>query len=133
MARSRTSRPGGNTSRTLPAAAQAAAIRKVATTYGLALTANITRDYNAATGEWDGKAIDATITAEATFKPGDKTAYMLAESRCNEVLRYFKMVRPGTRWGTTSDGVGGADGLAEGVCRLHLSGAEMRLARQFAA
>lgn len=133
MPRSRASRPGGNTSRTLPAAAQAAAIRKVAETYGLTLTANITRDYNAATGEWDGKAIDATITAEAAFTPGDKTAYMLALSRANEILRYFKMVRPGSTWGTTSDGVGGAAGLSGGYCRLNLSGAEIRLARQFAA
>lgn len=117
--------------RTLPPAAQAAAIMRVADEFGITVTAALTLDYNGATGEFDGKPIDATVTAETSFAPGDAAAYRLAEGRCNEVLRMFRQVRPGTTWGTDSGSVGGAAGLAEGRCRLNMSGVELRVARHF--
>jgi hypothetical protein len=118
--------------RTIGAADQAAVIRRVAETYGLTVTAKIILDYNGKTGEWDGKAIDAHVTVETSFTPGDAQAYMLAEGRCNEVLRMFRQVRTGSTWGTDSGSVGGASGLAEGHCRMNKSGIEIRMARQFA-
>lgn len=106
-------------------------IRADAERKGLRLTAKVSRDWNRATGEWDGKAIDATVTAETTFTPGDVAAYVRAERDCNEVLSRFRMIRPGTTWGTDSASVGGHAGLTGGYCRMSKSGVEIRLARQF--
>jgi hypothetical protein len=117
--------------RTIGAADQAAVIRKVAAEYGLTVTAKISCDYNAATGQMDGRAIDAHITVETRFEPGDAQAYRLAEGRCLEVLRLFRQVRGGTTWGTDSGSVGGHAGLTEGRCRMNKSGVEIRMARQF--
>jgi hypothetical protein len=111
--------------------AQADEIRSTATNHGLAVTVSLSRDYNPATGWWDGKIIDATVTAETTFTPGDTGAYVKAERNCNEILRLFRMIRPGSTWGTDSGSVGGHAGLTGGFCRMSKSGVEIRLARQF--
>jgi hypothetical protein len=118
--------------RTTPRADQAAVIRRCAEKYGLTVTAKIKQDFNGRTRQWDGKAIDANITVETRFTPGDRQAYMLAEGRCLEILRMFRQVRGGSTWGTTSDGVGGHAGLAEGRCRINKSGIEISMARLFA-
>lgn len=94
---------------------RATAIRKVARDAHVAVTAHG----------------DGVVTAEARFPAGDRTAYRIAEAACHDVLRLFRQTSPGTVWGTTSDGVGGAHGLSAGYCRLNKSGVERRLARQF--
>lgn len=114
------------------AAEAAGEIRREAAAAGLTVTAKLTRDYNAATRDFDGRVIDATVTAETTFTPGDLGAYIKAERACNDLLGRFRMTRPGTTWGTDSASVGGHAGLTGGYCRMSKSGVEVRLARQFA-
>lgn len=101
-------------------------IRRLAKEDGLTVTAKISR-------ERSGRAIDATITVETTFTPGDAGAYIAAEHACNDVLARFRMIRPGSTWGTDSGSVGGHAGLTGGYCRMNKSGVEVRLARQFEA
>lgn len=115
-----------------PAAEAAGEVREAAAKAGLTVTAKLTRDYNGGTREWDGRVIDATVTAEAWFTPGDVAAYVSAERACNDLLSRFRMTRPGTTWGTDSASVGGHAGLTGGYCRMSKSGVELRLARQFA-
>lgn len=110
----------------------AAGIRALARRAGLTVSAALTHDYNSRTGEWDGKVLDATVTAETTFTPGDARAYRVALAACTAVLAEFPMIRPGTTWGTDSASVGGAAGLSGGYARLSKSGVPIRLARQFA-
>jgi hypothetical protein len=117
---------------TTKAAQQAAEIRKTAETGGIRITADLTHDWNPETREWDGKVIDATVTVEVSFTPGDTAAYCTAERACNDILGQFRMIRPGSVWGTDSASVGGHAGLTGGYCRLNKSGVEIRLARQFA-
>lgn len=107
-------------------------IRADAAKDGLTVTAKLTRDFNGQTGEWDGRVIDATVTAETWFTPGDVAAYITAERACNSLLARFRMIRPGSTWGTDSASVGGHAGLTGGYCRMSKSGVEIRLARQFA-
>ena len=107
-------------------------IREDAAKSGLTVTAKLTRDYNGKTREWDGRVIDATVTAETWFAPGDVAAYITAERDCNGLLARFRMIRPGSTWGTDSASVGGHAGLTGGYCRMSKSGVELRLARQFA-
>jgi hypothetical protein len=114
-------------------AERAAEVRAEARKAGVTVTAKLSFDYNARTREWDGKVIDAVVTAETFFEPGDARAYMAAESACNSVLRHFAMVRPGSTWGTDSASVGGHAGMTGGYCRMNKSGVEIRLARQFAS
>lgn len=114
-------------------AAASEVIRRAAANSGLTVTAKLTRDFNGKTREWDGRVIDATVTVEAWFAPGDAAAYVTAERACNELLARFRMIRPGSTWGTDSASVGGHAGLTGGYCRLNKSGVEVRLARQFAA
>jgi hypothetical protein len=111
---------------------QATEIRNAATAKGLRVSVKVTRDWNRATGEWDGKVIDATVTVETAFTPGDTAAYITAERDCNDILRMFRMTRPGSVWGTDSASVGGHAGLTGGYCRMNKSGVELRLARRFA-
>lgn len=112
--------------------AVAGEIRRLAKEDGLTVTAALTRDYNRATREWDGPVIGAVVTVEKWFTPGDLGAYIAAERACNALLARFRMIRPGTVWGTDSGSVGGHAGLTEGHCRMNKSGVEYRLARQFA-
>jgi hypothetical protein len=115
------------------AAAAAGEIRRAAKKNGLTVTAKLTHDWNRATREFDGRVIDAAVTAEVYFTPGDVGAYIAAERACNALLSRFRMIRPGSVWGTDSGSVGGHAGLTGGHCRMSKSGVEIRLARQFAA
>ncbi len=103
----------------------------VASEYGLRVTATLTRDWNPRTGEFDGKVLDATVTAEGTFEPRDTAAYLRMLRGCERVLALFPSVRPGSTWGTDSASVGGHAGLAGGYCRLSKSGVGIRSARRF--
>lgn len=114
------------------AAARAAEIKAEAAKYGLTVSAVLSRDFNPATGEMDGKAIDATVTVEGTFTPGDRRAYLAAEAIANTVLRMIPMVRPGSVWGTDSASVGGPAGITGGYVRMNKSGAEIAVARHLA-
>jgi len=114
------------------AAASAAEIKAEAAKYGLTVTAKLTQDFNPATREWDGKVIDATVTVEGTFTPGDAQAYIVAEANANTVLGMVRMVRPGTVWGTDSASVGGHTGMTSGHVRMNKSGAEIAVARHLA-
>ena len=96
--------------------ARAQAIRAIANDAHVAVTAS-----------QDGQV----VTVLTRFPAGDRNAYMMAEAACHEVLAEFAQVRGGSLWGTTSDSVGGASGLAGGYCRLNKSGVERRLAWQF--
>jgi len=72
---------------------------------------------------------DGIVTVRKTFTPGDKAAYVTAESDCYAILRHFRMVRAGSVWGTDSGSVGGAVGLEGGYCVLNMSGVAVRLVR----
>jgi hypothetical protein len=117
---------------TSKAAAKAAEIRAEAAKHGLSVTAELTRDFNPVTAEMDGKVIDATVTVEGTFTPGDARAYIAAEANANTVLGMVRMVRPGSVWGTDSGSVGGHVGLTGGYVRMNKSGAEIGVARHLA-
>lgn len=104
------------TTTTADAKTRADAIRELAAQCHVAVTASQGGD---------------VVTVTARFPAGDSLAYYHAEAACREVLREFRQVRPGTVWGTDSGSVGGAVGLRNGRCELHMSGVERRLARQF--
>jgi len=72
------------------------------------------------------------VTAERYFTPGDVPAYVDAEADCLHLLARCPS-RGGSTWGTTSDGVGGAIGMANGYCRVNTSGVSKRLVRALAA
>jgi hypothetical protein len=114
------------------AAARAAEIKAEAAKYGLTVTAELTHDFNPATGEWDGAVIDATVTVEGKFTPGDAQAYIIAEANANTVLGMIPMVRPGSVWGTDSASVGGHAGLTDGYVRMNKSGAPIAVSRHLA-
>jgi len=103
-------------SRTSKAAARAAEIKAEAAKYGLTVTAKVS-------------PVDAVVTVEGRFTPGDAKAYIAAEDNANTVLSMIRMVRPGSVWGTDSASVGGYVGLTGGYVRMHKSGAEIRVAR----
>jgi hypothetical protein len=106
-------------------------IRKDAERAGFRISADLSYDFNPQTREWDGRVIDATVTVETAFTPGDAKAYVVAEYNATVLLREFRMIRPGSTWGTDSASVGGHAGLTGGYMRLSKSGVEIRLARQF--
>ena len=114
------------------AAARAAEIKAEAAKYGLTVSSVLSRDFNPATGEMDGKVMDATVTVEGTFTPGDRRAYLAAEANANTVLRMIPMVRPGSVWGTDSASVGRHAGMTGGYVRMNKSGAEVAVARHLA-
>lgn len=106
-------------------------VNALAEHYGLRVTAKVTQDWNPQTGEFDGKAIDATVTVQGTFEADDTEAYLRALDGCQRVLSIFRAVRPGSTWGTDSASVGGHAGLTGGYCELSKSGVGIRLARRF--
>jgi hypothetical protein len=114
------------------AAVRATEIKAKAAEYGLTVSADLSHDFNPATGQMDGKVIDATVTVQGTFTPGDARAYAVAEARANTVLGMVRMVRPGSVWGTDSASVGGHAGMTGGYVRMNKSGAEIAVARHLA-
>lgn len=72
-------------------------------------------------------AAGAVVRPRATGALGEITG-ATAERECNALLARFRMIRPGSTWGTDS---ASAD-LSGGYCRMSKSGVETRLARQFA-
>jgi hypothetical protein len=72
---------------------------------------------------------DGTVTVTATFAAGDRAAYAEAERSCNRVLALVRQTRPGSVWGSTSDGVGGHVAIERGVYVLNKSGADKRVAK----
>jgi hypothetical protein len=118
---------------TTSATAQAAAeILQLAGDDDLTISVKLRHDYNPATRDWDGRVIDATVTVERTFTPGDAAAYIAAESAASSLLGRIPMTRAGSVWGTDSGSVGGHAGLSGGYMRLSKSGCQIRLARALA-
>jgi hypothetical protein len=101
-------------------AQRAAEIRKLAAELGIAVTA---QDMGGSAG--------MVVRAEAVFAPGDRIAYSQLTGYAYAVLGQFRMVAPGSVWGTDPHSVGGHAGLTGGYVRLNKSGVEKRLARHF--
>lgn len=68
------------------------------------------------------------VTVEGPSTPNDLADFTSAMATARSILRHVRMVRPGTTWGTTTDGVGGHAGLTGGYVRLSKSGIEKRVA-----
>lgn len=66
------------------------------------------------------------VTVHIPFTAGDTAEYIGAEDAANRILSRFRMVAPGTVWGTDSASVGGFAGLANGHMRLSKSGVSKR-------
>lgn len=66
------------------------------------------------------------VTVTKNFAPGDNRAYIAAESDAYSILSRFRMVNPGTVWGTDSGSVGGFAGLSGGYVRMNKSGVSKR-------
>jgi hypothetical protein len=69
------------------------------------------------------------VTASRTFEPGSASLYVASETDALTILGMVPMVRPGTVWGTTSDGVGGHAGMIGGYVRINKSGVSANLCK----
>lgn len=72
------------------------------------------------------------VTISTTFTPGDNDAYIDADGEAYPLLSDLPRTRPGSTWGTTSDGVGGAVGRDNGYYRLNVSGVDKRVLKALA-
>lgn len=80
-------------------------------------------------GSEDGESVAALVR----FTPGSKEQYIDAENAVLHVLALVGMPRSGSRWGNTSDGVGGQIGLEQGYARIMQSGVPKVLAKKLYA
>jgi hypothetical protein len=71
------------------------------------------------------------VSVSARFTPGDKEAYLRLEDHANEILGMFRMVSPGSVWGSDSGSVGGAIAIEKGQFVMNKSGCEKLLTRMF--
>lgn len=69
------------------------------------------------------------VTVSATFTPGDRAAFIVAEMACNAVLATVRQTRSGSVWGTDSNSVGGFIGMSAGRVTLNKSGADKRVVK----
>ena len=73
---------------------------------------------------------DGIVRVDKRFTAGDAGEYGDAESKARALLAHLPITRPGSTWGTTSDGVGGYVGLKNGEMTLSRSGVDKRWCRQ---
>lgn len=108
------------------------------------LTTSLTRKATKAEGiDWGAKARAAGFTVKVkdyggtggvivsltkTFAPGDTDAYIDTENEANFLLWEVPVVAYGSKWGSTSDGVGGHAALTSGNFELLQSGISKRFA-----
>ena len=62
-----------------------------------------------------------------TFAPGDLDEYTKADSEWFGFLSKLPRTRPGSTWGTTSDGIGGYVGHKNGRYEINMSGGDKRI------
>ncbi len=74
--------------------------------------------------------VDDIITLWKSFEAGNVTQYLEAEDVCYRIIRLVPCSRPGSMWGTTSDGVGGYAGIQTGLMRLNRSGVNKNWLKQ---
>lgn len=72
------------------------------------------------------KATKGVVAVEKTFTAGDRTWYCHIEMSANSALDRLG-AKGGSRWGSTSDSVGGASALNSGRFALNQSGAPLRV------
>lgn len=74
------------------------------------------------------------VTLEKEFDPAQTDpcsgdgGYVRAEYDCAHLIALFRQTRPGSTWGTTSDGVGGYAAQRSGLMVLNRSGISKRVA-----
>jgi len=85
------------------------------------VTAIAYRDYGGTGG--------VVLEVRVDFTPGDLDGYVAAENLASFVMSEVPTVAYGSRWGTTSDGVGGHSGLTSGSMVLLQSGVSKRFAK----
>lgn len=73
------------------------------------------------------------VEVVARFDANDSKQYVAVESAAYSVLRHFRQTRPGSTWGSTSDGVGGHAALVSGQFHLCKSGIAKRELRALEA
>ena len=65
--------------------------------------------------------------AVKTFTPGDLDEYREADFEWFSFLSKLPRTRPGSTWGTTSDGIGGYVGHKNGRYEINMSGGDKRI------
>jgi len=89
-----------------------------------ALNAGVSRIAYRDHGATGGVVIEIGID----FLAGDASEYAAAENLANAFMSEVPVVAYGSRWGTTSDGVGGHAGMSVGEMTLLMSGVSKRFA-----
>lgn len=72
------------------------------------------------------KPTGGVVSVEASFTPYDNTWYCHLEMRANAALDMLG-AKGGSRWGSTSDSVGGAAALTSGRFVMNISGVPLRV------
>lgn len=70
--------------------------------------------------------------ATKSFTPGDLDDYHEADSEWFSFLSKLPRTRPGSIWGTTSDGIGGYVGHKNGRYEINMSGGDKRILKAIA-
>lgn len=73
-------------------------------------------------------AVDHEVfRATKTFTPGDLDAYTKADSEWYSFVTLIDRTRPGSIWGSTSDGIGGYVAHKNGFYQINMSGGSKRI------
>lgn len=67
------------------------------------------------------------ISITTKFEKGNRDTYTQIENQAMSLLHFLKMVRPGSIWGSTSDGIGGYIAIENGNFVLNKSGCSKRV------
>lgn len=73
------------------------------------------------------RASGTVVSCKANFQPGDNQRYCELDSAAMSLMDALPTTTPGSIWGSTSDGVGGAVALNRGVYIINRSGVSARV------
>jgi hypothetical protein len=76
----------------------------------------------AATRGWKISISGEIFSASKTFTPQSRSEYLTADQEYYSILSLIPKTRPGSIWGSTSDGIGGHVALGKGFYQINMSG-----------
>jgi hypothetical protein len=76
---------------------------------------------------WTISVDHEVFRATKSFTPGDLDAYTQADSEWYSFVSLINRTRPGSIWGSTSDGVGGYVAHKNGLYEINMSGGSKRI------
>jgi hypothetical protein len=76
---------------------------------------------------WIVEVDNEIFRARKPFTPKNLDAYLQADTEWYSFVTLIDRTRPGSTWGTTSDGVGGHSALERGCYEINMSGGSKRI------